>query len=521
MTKESVEKKYEIAFEQAAALQPIFPEAAKREMAQMVEVIARGNENINAILSRNPHPVQSTDIAIKGGFIAEEFHAETFNMDAVLKGDDARAYTDRYSEWFELDWNGAKLRKDDVPDIVVSRDGEVTTTAQSKYYESAEKTAAEMSQTKDGTVKYEKVDSLLGPEDQVNSSFKNVPGEGEPVETMTIKDHAEAKAEALQTQNADESRVNAYKQTAAKAKDKIQDGQSSSTALSKEDADALGSGNKSKLKQIESDYQTASTLKQMGNAAVGAAAMSAVVSGSVNTLKYIQLANNGELTAEEATVKILGETVASAADSAVKASANAGVQSLMVRYGSEEAAMQILAQQGMKNMLKTNAVTVGVTCAVDAVKDLVRLGTGQISTQEFFDRQGKGVLMTSAGVAGSALGTAAGAGVATALGLSSGTLAVTVVEFIGGMSGGMIAGLAMALAIENGIEKPYRDLVRNTENLKAAACELERVSRNVFRSQILFTKYLEADYRLEKELQTQLDRVDEAGQRAFEAISKI
>ncbi|MBD5416539.1 MAG: hypothetical protein HDR50_02470 [Desulfovibrio sp.] len=495
MTKESLEKKYEIAFEQAAALQPIFPEAAKREMAQMVEVIARGNENIRSELQTNRRIEQ------KGGYIAEEFHAETFNLDSIYNESDARAITDRYKQ----DWQEQGLSRNDNPDVVIVEEGKITTKSQLKYEKTAKKTAGKLSQKNaDGSVKYGQNDSYIVPKDQKNE----------------VKNYS--KQRSVEKANAGDAELaESFKQTSEKTTDTLSDGKATSKPLSKKEANELGKGNLDKLKEIESDYQTASTLKQMGNAAVGAAAMSAVVSGSVNTLKYIQLANSGELTAEEATVKILGETAAAAADSAVKASANAGVQSLMVRYGTEEAAMQVLAQQGMKNMLKTNAVTVGVTCAVDAVKDLVRLGTGQISTQEFFDRQGKGVLMTSAGVAGSALGTAAGAGIATTLGLSSGTLAVTVLEFIGGMSGGMIAGLAMALAIENGIEKPYRDLVRNTENLKAAACELERVSRNVFRSQILFTKYLEADYRLEKELQTQMDRVDEAGQRAFEAISKI
>ena len=137
-------------------------------------------------------------------------------------------------------------------------------------------------------------------------------------------------------------------------------------------------------------------------------------------------------------------------------------------------------------MLKTNAVTVGVNCAIDAVKDLVRLGAGKISAQEFFDRQGRGVLDTTAGVVGGGLGTAAGAGMATALGASAGSVALTAASIVGGLAGGMIAGLAMNLAIENGIEKPYRDLVRNTESLRDAAIELDRVSRNAVKYQVLF-----------------------------------
>jgi hypothetical protein len=283
----------------------------------------------------------------------------------------------------------------------------------------------------------------------------------------------------------------------------------------------MGSGDKSRLEQVENTYKTKSTLQQMGNAAVGAAAMSAVVSGSINTVRYIQLARDGKLTAQEATVKIVGETVAAAADSAVKASANAGVQSLMVRYGSEKAVTQVLAKQGLQSMMKSNAVTVGVACAVDAVKDLVSLGMGNMTKEEFFERQGKGLMTTSAGVVGGSLGMAGATALAGALGASSGTLAMTAASVIGGLSGGMIAGLAMTIAIENGIEKPYRDLVQNTTYLHEAALELEQVSRTVLMGQVLFTKYIEADAHLERKLAVQFDRIDAAGDNALAAIMKI
>lgn len=126
MDEQSIEKKYEKAFVQAASLHPVFPNAAREQMAQMVEVITRGNDNINNILSTQQSP------AIKGGFIAEEVHAETFNLDATLKGDNARAYTDRYEEWTQHQWDGKPLTTNDVPDVIVSRDGQVTTTGQSK-----------------------------------------------------------------------------------------------------------------------------------------------------------------------------------------------------------------------------------------------------------------------------------------------------------------------------------------------------------------------------------------------------
>ncbi len=120
---------------------------------------------------------------------------------------------------------------------------------------------------------------------------------------------------------------------------------------------------------MENEFQTRSTVSQMKSAAVGAAALSAVISGSINTVKYISLAREGKITPQEAIIKIAGETAASAADSAVKASGVVGAQSLLVRYGSEKAAVEILAKQSLKSLAKANAVTIGVVCTIDAIKD--------------------------------------------------------------------------------------------------------------------------------------------------------
>ncbi|MDR0615026.1 MAG: hypothetical protein LBF82_03615 [Lactobacillales bacterium] len=48
-------------------------------MGKMLETISIGRENINLRLQTN------LSAPIKGGYIAEEFHAETFNLDSILK----------------------------------------------------------------------------------------------------------------------------------------------------------------------------------------------------------------------------------------------------------------------------------------------------------------------------------------------------------------------------------------------------------------------------------------------------
>ena len=494
MYDDSVEKKYEKAFEQVGYLQPGFAANAKREMAQMVEVIAKGNKNIYAELATGRGVFQ------KGGFIAEEFHAETFNLDAVLKGDGSRAYTDKYTEWKQQEWHGRPLVDRDTTDVVIAKDGRVEKSYQSKFLKDAHDSAGALSDPK-----YSDNDGSLAPSDQIDG----------------IKQQSRENIKINLQRDGDPVRRENYQRVRDTVTDKVSNKKSSSTSLTKEEANQLGSGDISKLKDIERRYQTKSTLKQMGNAAVGAAALSAVVSGSMNTVRYIQLAREGRLTAAEATIKIVSETVAAAADSAVKASANAGVQSLMVRYGSEKVAMEVLAKQGLKSMMKSNAVTVGVVCAVDAVKDLVLLGMGNLTKEEFFEHQGKGLMTTSSGVVGGSLGMAGATSVASVLGAASGSLAMTAASLVGALSGGMIAGLAMSLAIENGIEKSYRDLVSNTVTLHAAARELDSVSRAALQTQTFFLQYLQADADLEEALQDQFDRIDQAGAHALDAINRI
>ena len=88
-----IEKSYEKAFSQLGEIQTIFPLDAKIEMAKMVEQIARADQHIKNIINTNQGAAQ------QGGFIAEEFHAETYNLDAIYKEKIYRAVTDKHNEW--------------------------------------------------------------------------------------------------------------------------------------------------------------------------------------------------------------------------------------------------------------------------------------------------------------------------------------------------------------------------------------------------------------------------------------
>lgn len=248
---------------------------------------------------------------------------------------------------------------------------------------------------------------------------------------------------------------------------------------------------------------------------------SAISKGAVNSINYIQQVANGEISEDEAIENIVEEIKTGAIESLTNAFCNTGESDLIVEAGAKTPVIPMLAGQGVKNTLATNAIAGGVACAFEAVKDLVKLGTGEITADECLERQGKIILTTAEGIIGASVGGTGGMAIVSSLDIGAGTTGATIATLAGGIAGGLIAGLAMTIAIENGVEKPYRDLVRNTENLRDAATELTRLSDTVLKSQIIFTHYIEAENQLEKRFQTQMRRVDDAGKRVMEIIGKI
>ena len=500
--KEYADKRYKALFGQSASTSPVFSHEARQQMARMIEATLRSRSNLAARLDTAQLPSQ------KGGFMAEEFHAESFNLDAILKDKDVRAITDQYKP----EWDQVHLSKnDDVADIVITRHGKSVHVAQAKYGANAETTAGRgetgFSQIKDGRVKYSDADTYLAPSDQVT------PRDG----SVSIREHAEAAAQGNASRKGDPRQTEAYEQTARKVKSRLEYDDVSSSELSKEDATRMGEGDTSRIDRMESEYKTDSTVQQMGRAAAGAAAMAAIVCGTTNIVRYVQLASTGQISEGEAVSRILVETASSAADSAVKAGAVVGAQSLLVRYGSEKVIIETLSRQSLNALMKTNVITVGVACAVDAVKDLVALGTGRLTREAFFERQGKNILTTSSGTIGGTLGAITAESAVAALGFSAPFMA----PLLGGLAGGLIAGLAMQCAVENHIDRPYRELVQNTEQTREAAAELQRISQKILGCQILFTRVMERENMLEKILSGQFSRIDEAGNRARSIIEKI
>lgn len=501
-----IEKKYEEIFLRQTTISPVFTHMAKQQMAELMEVMLRSRQHMEQLLATGQNA------AIKGGYLAEEWHAGTFNMDAVLKEKSARAVTDRYKpEWEAL----GKGTNDTPADIVVTEDGRPVLQVQSKYNRSAEDSVTgsnSYSQVKNGRPKYEDSDVLLGPSDQVH------PKDG----SVSIAEHADAAASANSRRGGDPAKTKAYEDISKKIRSRVEKGDVASTELTKQEANELGEGNLKKLDKVESSYKTRSTLRQAGRAAAGAAALSAVVAGTVNVVRYASMAREGKISADEAVIKIMAETAAAAADSAVKAGSVVSAQSLLVRYGSEKVVIGTLARQGMSSLVRTNAVTVGVVCAIDAIKDLVALSQGRLTREQFYERQGKGMLTTTAGVTGGTLGAIAAQGAAITFSLPAMTVGgVALLPLIGGLAGGMIAGMAMQFAIDNGVERPYRELMQNADLLRESAQELERASLRIFQGQVLFTKMLEKDSELDRMFAVSMKRSEQTGEKIKNILEQL
>ncbi len=470
VSSEPVEKRYEAAFKDAVALNPVFPFEAKRQMSALLEEALRADGMIDKLSSTGQ------SVPIKAGLIAEEFHRSTFNADAIVKGSGARAYTDRAG--------GVLPKNDQVVDIAVVDQGQVVVSAQSKYNATPASTAFELSalDPKTKLPKYAEVDQRISPADQLQH-----------IERIAAKkaDFEAGKSARLQNSGngpdaAEASaKSTAYSQTAETATDRLEYKDVSSSPLTKRDAEGMGKGDRKALQDAHGGYQARSTVQQAANAAGHAAVLAAVFSGSVNTLRYLSDVRAGRLSPAEATAKIVAETAATAADSAIKAGLVTGTHSVLTRVTGTTVAGS-LGTQGVGAIVRSNAVSVAVVCAVNLVKDLVLLARGDITAEAFEERQGKGLLSTAAGTAGGSLGAAAMAALGATAGLPL---------MFGGLAGGLIVGVATEFAIETGIEAPFRDLVRNTATLHDAARILDTVSREVFEGQVRFAAFLEEGMR--------------------------
>ena len=412
------------AISQSISACSIWPTQAAEKIGQMIGEINQANTIMGKISATARNRAIKGGSAIKGGFAAETFHAESFNLDAILKDKDVRAFTDKFAK--------TPLRTNHkVHDIVVMKEGEQVLGVQLKYFKDADATQMAFRSSKDGVHRYESSDLFVGPSDQIEGIRTSA--QKAALKNQQTRPEVSSAAEKVRDNTAGQLDVEGTQ----------------STPLTKPDAEHVGTGSKAGKElheNMQNGYLDKATLQQSMRAAGSAAIITAVTAGCINSFQCIRQVRDGEITAEEAALRILQDTVIAAGDSAMKAGAATASVSMAAR-----SLPGLFAGTAFQSSLASGGVAGAAICAVDAVQCIVLFAAGKMTREELETRTGKNIFQTGAAVVGASIGASIGA-----LGGPAGAL-------IGSLVGGMITALAMNIALDNHVEKNFRLTLATTE----------------------------------------------------------
>jgi len=454
----------------------IWPAQAAEKIGQMLGEINQANSIMGSISAT------AQNNAIKGGFAAETFHAESFNLDAILNDKDVRAFTDGFA-------NTPIPRNDPMHDIVVMKDGKQVLGAQLKYYKDADATQKAFRSSKDGVHRYEHSDVFLGPSDQIDgiqaSAQKAV------LKNKETRPHVSEAAEKVRDKTAGHLDV-----------DGVQ-----STSLSKSEAEQVGAGTKSgkaSHEKMQTGYLNKATVQQSLRAAGSAAVITAVTAGCINAFQCIRQVKNGEVTAQQAATRILRDTAIAAADSALKAGTATASVSMVVRSFPE-----LFAGSTFQSSLVGGTVAGAAVCAVDLVQCIVLVAAGKMTVAELETRTGKNVFQTGAAVVGSAVGGSIGA------------LGGPIGAVIGSVVGGMITSLAMSIALDNHIEKNFRLTLAASEQVASNGIAVHDTLKYLQFSQKYYADFQKGLYLSERHFTHQVKTMQAQSARLKQKINNL
>lgn len=466
------------ALKRSVDLCPIWSMEAANKIGEMMDQISQADSLINKLSLSQQHA------AVKAGFAAETWHAESFNLEAILKNKNVRAFTDNFK-------GNHNLKKNDpIHDIVIMDGDKCVLTAQSKYCGTPEKTANAFRERNVDTqsFKYEDNDIFLGPSDQLNDIKRNAQRD-------------------IDTQQHRPAVVEGATHVKIKAADKLSVDGVESQSLSKKNAEHLGQDNKSgheMHKEMQQGYLNKSTVQQSIKAAKNAAVITTVIAGTINCIEYIQKAQNGQISSEEAVQAILKNTVIAAGDSALKA----GIATASVGTAAQYLP-NLFTGTVFQQSLAAGSVGGAAVCAVDLVQCTVMFALGKMSGKELEERTGKNIFQTGSGVVGSAIGTSIGI-----IGGPPGMI-------IGSILGGMITSIATTIAIDNGIEKPFKETLAQTQNLVSLENVMNDSLMYLSISQDVYADFQKGLFLSERHFNTQVHEMKKQSSRLKAKLGKF
>lgn len=318
----------------------------------VMETIARHGQALDAVqdmgvrISKVAETYSATGRPQLAGRIAEEWHAGTFNRDAVLKGrSDLCAQT-----------TASNGQHSAAADIEVFQNGRIITKAQSKYNSSTPRTTFELSKkTYDGMQK-------LHPSDQDVGGLAGRRGKS-----------------GIEQRN--------YPDTAKNATDKLHYENIESESLSYSEAIHFADDATIAAKKV--------VQQEMLNAVKGGVIIGTAVSGSISAVANTRQVLKGEKKLPDAAKDVAVDTTVGGIDGAIKGAVTIVIKSGLIRVGARSAA-------------RSSAPVAIAMSAVDVGKDVGLAVTGKIDSKELTVRTGKHIMNSTGAWAGMEGGAAIG-----------------------------------------------------------------------------------------------------------------
>ena len=400
------------------------------------------------------------------GNIAEEWHAGTFNIDAVVKRSDIRAKVEHSNGYASVD---VSLNTGEKYSSKYGKDGVASAKAQAKtHLEYAKSHGA-------GSKAAEAIEGGADPNAPMYGGMKRLVPEGQEGEAAQWLKEASAKESFRRPEQ-----VARYEDTRENLVTKIEKDGVSSKGLSREDSKTLTEEIKAGEVDLESRgisakdellSNTDQVVRTSLNAGVTAAAVAAAFKAAPVIVAAVQeLAATGDLDLE-------------ALASGGAESASAGAMAFV--SGSASAALTEAMRSGMLGdaFEEMSPAVVGAATVVvmDALVGGVKVATGNMTRYEFADSLAQNTVIAMAGVAGGALGQALLP--IPALGYLVGSLAGSV---IGGFAYDAGSKVFMSLCVERGVtlfglvEQDYELPVETLEAIGVDVFEYEKFEPDWF-----------------------------------------
>lgn len=395
MDKENAEDGLDDVLEEAARTGAVVENVARH--TQVMDLQRDLQEHIEQIVQQ----YKNAHIATKAGFVAEEYHAVTFNQDAVLKG-----RRDLFAHRIILNGIDPKKTNTNVKvDIELLKNGQEPLQVQVKYTGTTAQTAYNLAHPDyDGMVK-------LHPSDQ------------------DVKRISQLRLDTLQNSTRQHSEYPVptnrnYLDNVENATDRLKYENVEGKPLSRADALSLADDVATLTKKA---LQTEAL-----NAVKGGAIIGGVYSGGVSFISNTAKVVRGEREVPEAMLDVAKDTAVGSLDGAVKGVASVAVKAALFRVGAVTVARS------------SAPIAVAVT-VIDIGKDITQAVTGKIDGKELSSR----AVQKAATGAGAWGGMELGAAVGTAVFPGVGTI-------VGGVVGG-IAGHLGTTAATNFFKKKIQE----------------------------------------------------------------